>query len=70
MRWDPGYTLEEIYETDEEGRIEIPYLLPDSTYCIQEAETLPGYIPDGTVHEVYVDAQGRIEGGAVCVMKI
>lgn len=66
---DPGYTLEEIYETDEEGRIEIPYLLPDSTYCIQEAETLPGYIPDGTVHEVYVDAQGRIEGGAVCVMK-
>lgn len=66
---DPGYTLEEIYETDEEGRIEIPYLLPESTYCIQEAETLPGYIPDGTVHEVYVDAQGRIEGGAVCVMK-
>ena len=67
---DPGYTLEEIYVTDEEGRIEIPYLLPESTYCIQEVEALPGYIPDGTVREVYVDAKGRIEGEAVCVMKL
>ena len=67
---DPGYTLEEIYVTDEEGRVEIPYLLPESTYCIQEVEALPGYIPDGTVREVYVDAKGRIEGEAVCVMKL
>ena len=67
---DPGYTQEEIYVTDEEGRVEIPYLLPDSTYCIQEVEALSGYIPDGTVHEVYVDANGRIEGEAVCVMKL
>ena len=66
---DPDYTLEEIYETDKDGKIEIPYLLPDNTYCIQEVETLSGYLPEDTVHEIYVDAQGRIEGEAVCVWK-
>ena len=66
---DPDYTLEEIYETDKDGKIEIPYLLPDNTYCIQEVATLSGYLPEDTVHEIYVDAQGRIEGEAVCVWR-
>ena len=66
---DPGYTKEELYETDAEGCIEIPYLLPDSTYCVQETGPLPGYIPDDTVHEVQVDGQGRMQGEALYVLK-
>ncbi len=66
---DPGYTKEELYETDAEGCIEIPYLLPDSIYCVQETGPLPGYIPDDTVHEVQVDGQGRMQGEALYVLK-
>ena len=51
------------------GCIEIPYLLPDSTYCVQETGPLPGYIPDDTVHEVQVDGQGRMQGEALYVLK-
>lgn len=67
---DPGYTLEEIYETDQNGRIEINFLQPDSTYCIQETETLSGYLKDDTVREIHVDEHGLIEGKPVCEMEI
>ena len=66
---DPAYTMEEVYETDEDGCIEIPYLLPGSTYCVQEEDTLQGYIRDETVHEIQVDEKGHIDGEAVAVLK-
>ena len=52
---------EKLYITDEEGRIEIKYLAP-GTYCVQERESIPGYLRDDAVWEFTVDSTGRIEG--------
>ena len=52
---------ESIYVTDQEGRIEIKYLAP-GTYCVQERESIPGYLKDDTVWEFTVDSTGRVEG--------
>ena len=52
---------ETLYVTDEEGGIEIKYLTP-GTYCVQERESIPGYLKDDTVWEFTVDSTGRIEG--------
>ncbi|MCU6747526.1 SpaA isopeptide-forming pilin-related protein [Faecalicatena acetigenes] len=61
---DADFAKDMIYETDENGEIRIDYLLPDSIYCIQEVETLQGYVLDDTVHEITVDKSGKIEGKA------
>ena len=61
---DADFTKDMIYETDENGEIRIDYLLPDSVYCVQEVETLPGYVLDDTVHEITVDKDGTIKGEA------
>lgn len=50
------------YITNEEGEIKVEQLLPDRTYCIQEMETLPGYVVNPEIVEIVVDENGRIEG--------
>ncbi|WP_052083975.1 SpaA isopeptide-forming pilin-related protein [Eubacterium sp. ER2] len=60
----------QIYTTDDEGSITIKYLLPDSVYCIQEIETLPGYVLDDTIHKVTVDKDGYVEGEQLYTMKL
>ena len=60
---DPGYTQEEIYVTDEEGRIVFRYLRPGD-YCIQETESAPGYRRNDTSVEFTVDENGKINGEA------
>ena len=65
---DSGFTQDMIYTTDENGMIRIDYLLPNSTYCVQEIETLSGYVLDDTVYEITVDENGMIEGSAEHVL--
>lgn len=60
----------QIYTTDDEGSITIKYLLPDSVYCIQEVETLPGYVLDDTIHKVTVDKDGYVEGEQLYTLKL
>ena len=40
---DGGMGMKETYTTDEDGKITVKYLAP-GTYCMQEVETIPGYI--------------------------
>lgn len=49
------------YITDKKGTITCKYLLP-GTYCIQEIETVAGYILDDSIREIMVDDTGRING--------
>lgn len=49
------------YETTEEGKILLEYLTP-GTYCIQETETLPGYLLSEQMTEVTVDEDGYCNG--------
>lgn len=58
---DPGMTYKEIYATDEDGKIRLPYLEPGN-YCVKEVESVPGYAYDDTVYEFIVDGSGRING--------
>lgn len=58
---DPGMTYKEMYVTDEDGRIQLPYLEPGN-YCVKEVESVPGYAYDDTVYEFTVDDTGRING--------
>ena len=51
-------TDREIYTTDAEGQIILKYL-EEGIYCIQEKETLPGYILDEMVYEFSVDRDGH-----------
>lgn len=60
---------EEIYVTDEEGRIALRYLSPGN-YSIQETKSAPGYRRDDTVREFTVDENGMIEGEAGMEIKI
>lgn len=57
---DPGFGLRELQTTDENGQITIKYLQP-GTYCIQEAETLPGYILDDSIREFVIDEKGQVQ---------
>lgn len=52
---------EEIFVTDEEGIISIRHL-PPGTYCLQEIETLPGYVLDPAIHEITIAEDGRVIG--------
>ena len=58
---DPGMTYKEIYVTDENGKIQLPYL-ESGNYCVKEVEGVPGYAYDDTVYEFIVDDTGRING--------
>lgn len=58
---DPDMTYKEMYVTDEDGRIQLPYLEPGN-YCVKEVESVPGYAYDDTVYEFTVDDTGRING--------
>lgn len=60
----------ETYTTDSEGKIEIMHLQPDRTYCIQETETLSGYIPDPEIHEIQVDQNGCVNGEGTVTMEL
>lgn len=57
---DPGFGLRELQTTDEKGQITLKYLQP-GTYCIQEAETLPGYILDESIREFVIDEKGQVQ---------
>lgn len=59
----------EMYTTDSDGKILIKYLLPDTVYCIQEKETLPGYLLDETIYTVKTDKKGQIEGEDVYTLQ-
>lgn len=56
---DPELAVKEICTTDESGQISLKYLQAGS-YCIQETETLPGYILDETVRKFTIDEQGMV----------
>lgn len=51
----------EILTTGEDGTLTVEKLVP-GTYCIQEAETVPGYLMGETVYEFTVSEDGRING--------
>lgn len=57
---DPEFGLKDLQTTDENGQITLKYLQP-GTYCIQEQETLPGYILDDSVKEFTVDEKGQVQ---------
>lgn len=54
---DPEFGLKETYTTDENGQIYLEYLSP-GTYCVQETETVPGYVTDDTIYEFVIDENG------------
>ena len=56
--------------TDENGRIRFDHLKQNTVYCLQETETLPGYVLDPEIYEIQVDSFGRIQGQAVWGMKL
>lgn len=56
--------------TDQEGLIKIENLLPDTTYCIQETETLPGYVVNPEIFEIVVDENGLIDGEDTCELVV
>ena len=51
----------EILTTGEDGTLTVENLVP-GTYCIQEIESVPGYLLDETVYEFTVAEDGRIDG--------
>ncbi|MBA4698491.1 MAG: hypothetical protein H2212_03575 [Ruminococcus sp.] len=58
---DPEMAVKEHYTTDEDGLIELSYLVP-GTYCLKEEETEKGYVLDNTIHEIAVGQDGMIDG--------
>lgn len=54
-----------IAVTDENGSIAFENLKHNTSYCIQEKETLPGYVLDTTVYEFETDGKGKIADGGV-----
>lgn len=68
---DAGQNVPEgnVYVTDENGRIILRYLTP-GTYCVQETESIPGYLRDDTVWEFTVDQTGKVEGKACVELKV
>lgn len=51
----------EIVTTGEDGTLMIEKIMP-GTYCIQEIETVPGYMLNETIYEFTVTDDGRIDG--------
>lgn len=58
------------YTTDQEGRITVKYMMPDTVYCIQEIKPLPGYLPDEKIHTVKTDRKGQVEGGEIYTLRL
>lgn len=59
---DGGMGMKETYTTDKDGKITVKYLAP-GTYCMQEVETIPGYILDENIRKFEVDENGVVIGG-------
>lgn len=57
----PGEPDKQILTTGEDGTLTLEKLIP-GIYCIQEVETIPGYLPDETIYEFTVSGDGRIDG--------
>lgn len=55
-------SLGKEYTTDSKGYILMENLKHDMHYYIKETKTLPGYNLDPTIHVVYVDEDGLIDG--------
>ena len=53
----------QIYTTDKNGKIRIPYLEANTSYSIQQISAVQGYTPDGTVRVVKVEENGRFKKG-------
>lgn len=66
---DEGMTAQMQYTTDKDGVIVLQYLVP-GTYCVQEVETLPGYVLNEQIFEVVISADGRIDGQDLGVLEI
>ena len=56
--------------TDGQGRIRFENLKQNTVYCLQETETLSGYVLDPEVYEIQVDEQGRIQGQPVWEIRL
>lgn len=66
---DPEMTYKDVYETDQDGRIQLKYLEP-GTYCVKEVESVPGYAYDDTEYEFTVDGSGRINGEGTYILTV
>ena len=66
---DQAMGMIETFVTDENGMIELKYLAP-GTYCWQEKEVVPGYVLSDEIHEITIDADGRVSGEDVGVIKV
>lgn len=66
---DQAMGMVETFVTDENGMIELKYLAP-GTYCWQEKEVVPGYVLSDEIHEITIDADGRVSGEDVGVIKV
>lgn len=66
---DPIFNFMTTYTTNENGEINIKYLMP-GTYNVVEEETIDGYILDDTVHEFTVDENGLINNKAVYELEV
>ena len=56
--------------TDQNGTLQFDNLKHNTTYCLQEKATLPGYVLDNTIYEIMVDENGYIYDQAVYEMKL
>lgn len=61
MNEDAVMGITEEYITNKDGRITLKYLNP-GIYCIQETETLPGYVLNEEIYEITIGKDGRIDG--------
>lgn len=59
--WNKETDAAKEYVTDKDGKIELLRFVP-GTYCIQEAEGLPGYKWDDTIYEITIDENGLVDG--------
>ena len=59
--WNKETDVAKEYVTDKDGKIELLRFVP-GTYCIQEAEGLPGYKWDDTIYEITIDENGLVDG--------
>lgn len=57
------------YVTDRNGLIEI-HRLAAGIYCIQEAQTLPGYVLDPAVYEIKISEDGKIDGKEMGILEL
>ena len=56
--------------TDQNGTLQFDNLKHNTTYCLQEKETLAGYVLDNTIYEITVDENGHIHDQAEYKIKL